>query len=82
MPSMLSIRLKPELEARLTERAARDGVTKSKWVSDLLDRELQAPTAYEVLMELTAELQGSGKPDNAKNVSRRVKEKLRAKHYR
>jgi HicB family len=79
---MLSIRLKPELEARLAERAQREGVTKSKWVSDLLARELQAPTAYEVLMELTAGLPGSGNPDNAKHVSRRVKEKLRAKHHR
>lgn len=82
---MLSIRLKPELEARLMERAKREGVTKSAFVSRLLARELAPGDArhpVDIIEELTAGLEGSGNPHNSENISRRLKEMLRAKHNR
>jgi hypothetical protein len=81
---MLSIRLKPEIEALLNERARREGVTKSRLVHDLLARELAVQDTRHplaVLDELTAKLPGSGRADNSQDVSRRLKLKLRAKHH-
>ncbi len=81
---MLSIRLKPEIETLLIERARREGVTKSRLVHDLLARELSAQDTrhpLEVLDEMTANLPGSGRADNSQNIGRRLKQKLRAKHH-
>jgi hypothetical protein len=80
---MLSVRLKPDLATRLAQRCKREGLSKSEFVSRLLARELGNDLSpYELLMELTADLPGSGNPHNARNISQRVKEKLRAKHNR
>ena len=80
----LSIRLRPELDARLAERARLQNVTKSKLVNDLLQQALApTPNAYELLQRIRVQYDikvGSG--DASENVSAKVKAKLRRKHAR
>jgi len=75
----LSIRLTPELGARLSERARQQRVTKSKLVNDLLRQALApAPNAFELLERIRAQYgikPGSG--NASENVSAKVKAKLR-----
>jgi predicted DNA-binding protein len=81
---MLAIRLRPELETRLTNHCKRTGVTKTALVSRAIEREIAGAVRHplEIIEELTAGLKGSGNPRNSQNLSQRLKRKLRAKHHR
>jgi len=79
---MLSVRIKPELEAQLVERAKLRNVTKSKLVNELLEQALApSPNAYEMLLRIRRLAPGED-PDSAKGVSEKVKTKLRRKYAR
>lgn len=80
----LSVRLKPALAARLEAHCKSKGLTKSEAVAAALERALGSQTAnsYELLEELTANLQGLPDTRASENVSRKVKAKLRAQHNR
>jgi hypothetical protein len=80
---MLAVRLDPKLEERLVRYCERRKLTKTAVVARALEREIAGGvTPYEALMELTKNLAGSGNPRSSRNVSQRVKRKLRAKHRR
>lgn len=74
----LTVRLKPELNARLTGEARRRGVTKSEVVTDALERVLGLKDPYELLKQVR-----SGKPmrrpDASTATGAGLKAKLRAK---
>jgi len=78
---MLSVRIKPELEARLVERAKREKVTKSKLVNQLLEQVLLPPGPYELLQRIRRLAPGEA-VDGSENVSEKIKAKLRRKHSR
>ncbi len=79
---MLSVRIKPELEARLVERAKLLNVTKSKLVNELLEQALApSPNAYEMLQRIRRLAPGED-ADSAKGVSEKIKTKLHRKHAR
>ena len=79
---MLSVRIKPELEVRLVERAKLLDVTKSKLVNELLEQALApSPNAYEMLQRIRRLAPGED-PDAAKGVSEKIKTKLRRKYAR
>ena len=75
----LSVRLEPELEARLEQEARRLGISKSEFVKDALERVLGLKNPAELLRQVR-----SGTPlgvtDISEHVSQRFKEKLREKH--
>ena len=75
----LSVRLEPELEARLEQEARRLGISKSRFVKDALERVLGLKNPAELLRQVR-----SGTPlgatDSSEHVSRQVREKLREKH--
>jgi hypothetical protein len=75
---MLSIRLKPELESLLVERARREGVTKSKLVNDLLARALlPAPDPFALLETIRRDTPGED-PQASEHIGAKLKAKLRA----
>ena len=75
----LSVRLKPEVEARIEQEARRLGITKSEFVKDALERVLGLKNPSEVLKQIR-----SGTPlgsvDTSEDVSQKVRSKLREKH--
>jgi predicted DNA-binding protein len=80
---MLAVRLDPKLEQRLVHYCRRRGLTKTAVVARALEREIAGgATPYEALIELTRNLEGSGKRRNWLGTSQRLKRKLRAKHRR
>jgi predicted DNA-binding protein len=81
--TMLAVRLDPKLEERLARYCRRRGLTKTAVVARALAREIAGGvTPYEALIELTKNLEGSGNSRNSRNVSQRLKRRLRAKHRR
>jgi predicted DNA-binding protein len=80
---MLAVRLDAKLEERLARYCKRQGLTKTAVVARALEREIAGGvTPYDALIELTKNLEGSGNPRSSQNVSRRLKQKLRANHSR
>ncbi len=80
---MLAVRLDSKLEQRLARYCERRGLTKTAVVARALEREIAGGlTPYDALIELTRDLPGSGNPRNSRNVSQRLKRRLRAKHRR
>jgi predicted DNA-binding protein len=80
---MLAVRLDSKLEQRLARYCERRGLTKTAVVARALEREIAGGlTPYDALIELTRNLEGSGNPRNSRNVSQRIKRRLRAKHRR
>jgi predicted DNA-binding protein len=81
--TMLAVRLDPKLEQRLARYCERRGLTKTAVVARSLEREIAGGlTPYAALIELTRDLPGSGNAGNSRNVSQRLKRRLRAKHRR
>jgi hypothetical protein len=76
---VLSVRIKPDVEARLIERARRDNVTKSRLVNELLARALApAPDPYELLLRFRRGALGEDAGASA-SVGAQVKAKLSRK---
>lgn len=48
----ISVRLDPLLEARLAEEARRRGVSKSEIIKEALERALNQPNPYELLLKV------------------------------
>ena len=75
----LSVRLEPDLEARVEQEARRLGVSKSEFVKDALERTLGVKNPSDLLDKVR-----TGKPTNdpslSSSVSSQMKSKLRAKH--
>jgi hypothetical protein len=80
---MLSVRLPGDLEEQLTAHCAREGVSKTRFVTRALQRELAAPTAnaYELLQYHLKGAKGEAR-DASENVSAKIKAKLRRKNAR
>lgn len=74
----LSVRLEPAVEARLEEEARRLGVSKSRFVTDALERALGMKNPAE-LLERVRSGTPNGDPLASSAVSDKVREKLRAK---
>jgi len=74
----MSVRLDPTLETRVTQESRRLGVTKSEFVKDALERVLGLKNPADLLSTVR-----SGKamwnPQASRNVSARMRAKLRAK---
>lgn len=77
----LSVRLEPDLEARVEQEARRLGVSKSEFVKDALERTLGIKNPGDLLDKVR-----TGTPSKDPNlsgpVSSQMKRKLRAKHSR
>jgi len=75
----LSVRLEPELEARLEQEARRLGITKSEFVKDALERVLGLKNPSELLKQIRS---GTplGSANTSEDVSQKVRSKLREKH--
>lgn len=76
----LSVRLAPELEARLEEEARRLGISKSDFVKDALERSLGLKNPATLLDQVRAELPEQAAEAQSNNVHAAVPEKLRGKH--
>lgn len=79
----LSVRLDPILESRLDQEARRLGITKSEFVKDALERALGMKNPYELLRQVrdpAAYRVCESTTFDAKSVSAKVKDRLRAKH--
>lgn len=81
---MLAIRLDPGLEEKLARYCKRNGLTKTAAVRRALEREIAGDVRHpvEIIEELTRGLKGSGNPRASRDISQRLKRKLRAKHHR
>ena len=77
----LSVRLEPDLEARIEQEARRLGVSKSEFVKDALERTLGFKNPSELLDKVRTG-NPSGNPNLSESVSTQMKNKLRAKHSR
>lgn len=75
----ISVRLDPELEARLDQEVRRLGVTKSEFVKDALERILGMKSPASLLNQVRSKTP-MGDPDASEDVSGKMKAKLRAKH--
>lgn len=75
----LSVRLKPDVEARLEEEARRLGISKSEFVKDALERVLGLKNPAELLAQVRSDTP-IGSANTSEQVSRKVKKKLREKH--
>ena len=75
----LSVRLGPEIEARLNQEARRLGISKSEFVKDALERVLGLKNPAELLNHVRSGTP-SGTPDASEQVSQKVRAKLREKH--
>ena len=75
----LSVRLSPEIEARLDQEARRLGISKSEFVKDALQRVLGLKDPGKLLNQVRS---GSptGTSDASEGVSQKVRAKLREKH--
>jgi Arc/MetJ-type ribon-helix-helix transcriptional regulator len=88
---VLTVRLEPELEARIDQVSRRKGVSKSEWVRQALKTQLESeahPSAYELYLKVIQEsgLNGGDEEAGPSDLSARHREilrkKLRAKHRR
>jgi predicted DNA-binding protein len=77
----LSVRLEPELEARVEQEARRLGVSKSEFVKDALERTLGIKNPADLLDKVRTGTP-SKDPNLSVSVSSQMKSKLRAKHSR
>lgn len=78
----LSVRLAPELEARLEEEARRLGMTKSDYVKDALERSLGHKNPAELLDSVRARLSDHEGNSASDEIHDSMLRKLRAKHSR
>lgn len=78
MQPRITVRLRPEVQARLVERAKLDKVTKSKLVNDLLEQALAPPGPYELLQRVRRLSPGES-VEGSENMSDKLKTKLRRK---
>lgn len=82
--TVLSIRLRPSVQALLERRCRQQRVSKSQLVNDLIEQALGAENdgrqAAALLNELLKGIRGSGDPDIADDISAKLKKKLHAKH--
>jgi hypothetical protein len=74
----MSVRLDPTLEARVAEESRRLGISKSEFVKDSLERVLGLKNPANLLQAVRS-ARPMGNPHASRNVSARVKAKLRAK---
>jgi predicted DNA-binding protein len=74
----MSVRLDPALEARVAEESRRLGITKSEFVKDSLERVLGIKNPADLLRTVRSG-KAMGNPLASRNVSARMKAKLRAK---
>ncbi len=74
----MSVRLDPTLETRVEQEARRLGVTKSEFVKDALERVLGLKNPADLLRTVRSG-KAMGNPLASRNVSARMKAKLRAK---
>lgn len=89
MSSMLSLRLSSEQEMRLTAIAARQGITRSEWLRNVIELQIAAAEAkvdsHAIYLELMAPLAaapGSGRAQAARQHSKVLKQKLHARGHR
>lgn len=73
----LSVRLDPELEARLAQEARRLGMTKSAFVKDALERVVGAGNPSQLLREVRSNTP-MGRPDASENTGEQLRARLRA----
>jgi predicted DNA-binding protein len=74
----LSVRLDPALEARVDQEARRLGISKSEFVKDALERVLGIKNPAKLLRAVRSRTP-MGDPNASRDISRKVKTKLRAK---
>ena len=74
----MSVRLDPTLETRVAQESRRLGVTKSEFVKDALERVLGLKNPADLLSTVRSG-KAMGNPQASRNVSARMKAKLRAK---
>lgn len=81
---MLAVRLDADLEQKLARYCKHKGLTKTAVVQRALEREIAGEVRHpvEIIEELTRGLKGSGNAGASRNVSLKLKRKLRAKHHR
>jgi RHH-type rel operon transcriptional repressor/antitoxin RelB len=75
----LSVRLAPEIEARIEQEARRLGISKSEFVKDALERVLGLKNPSELLRQVRSGTP-MGTTDTSEHVSQKVRTKLREKH--
>lgn len=75
----LSVRLEPEIEARIEQEAQRLGISKSEFVKDALERVLGLKNPSELLRQVRSGTP-MGTTDTSEHVSHKVRTKLREKH--
>lgn len=75
----ISVRLEPDLEARVEAEARRLGITKSQLVKDALERMLGFKNPAELLKRVRSGTP-MGDPDASEGVSDKMKERLRAQY--
>lgn len=75
----LSVRLEPDLEARVEQEARRLGISKSEFVKDALERTLGIKNPADLLAKVRSGIP-SGDPGLSESVTDSVKSKIRAKH--
>ena len=75
----MSVRLDPAFKARVAEESRRLGITKSEFVKDSLERVLGIKNPAEDLLRTVRSGKAMGNPHASRNVSARMKAKLRAK---
>ena len=75
----LSVRLEPEIEARIEQEARRLGISKSEFVKDALERVLGLKNPAELLRQVRSGTP-MGATDTSEHVSQKVRAKLREKH--
>lgn len=84
----VTVRLAPVLQHRLDRYCRKHRLTKSRVITDLLEKHLDAaPERRKTSFELARELGlvgsfSSGRGDLSENYKRYLKEKIRAKHAR
>jgi predicted DNA-binding protein len=74
----MSVRLDPTLETRVEQESRRLGITKSEFVKDALERVLGLKNPADLLSAVRSG-KPMGNPQASRNVSTRMKAKLRAK---
>ena len=88
---VLTVRLEPELEARIDQISRRKGVSRSEWVRQALKTQLATeahPSAYELYLKVMHDsgLNGGDEEGGPADLSARhreiLRDKLRAKHRR
>ena len=77
----LSVRLEPDLEARIEQEAKRLGISKSDFVKDALERTLGIKNPAELLDKVRTGTPGND-PALSENASTKIKQNSRAKHSR